>query len=335
MIRAAGVALSVLALAAVACLAVAVAVNYELIRALAWGMDELDEAEPSETADGVLPGFGAETDTSAMSTAAFGEGRQIATLANPRIRESSGVAFSRRRRDVLWTHNDSGGEPSLFAFDLKGRDLGEYRVQPRARSWDWEDMASARIDGQSYLLVGDIGDNSRSYKKRWIHVVEEPEIPEQPPRSGAARRVGTIYFTYEDGPHDCEGLAVDPAGRRIYLITKNYNLECGVYSLPWSKGDAGKPFVARRVGSVPIVLVTAFDISPEGRRAVALSYSDAFEYVRKPDESWPEAFKRTPRLVRLPRRRQGESVCYGPDGDALYLTSERTPTPLLEVKRKK
>jgi hypothetical protein len=33
----------------------------------------------------------------------------------------------------------------------------------------------------------------------------------------------------------------------------------------------------------------------------------------------------------MPRRRQGESICYGPDGKTLYLTSEQLPTPLWEV----
>jgi hypothetical protein len=33
----------------------------------------------------------------------------------------------------------------------------------------------------------------------------------------------------------------------------------------------------------------------------------------------------------MPQRRQGETVCYGPDGKTLYLTSEFAPTPLFEV----
>lgn len=30
-------------------------------------------------------------------------------------------------------------------------------------------------------------------------------------------------------------------------------------------------------------------------------------------------------------RAQGESIAYGPDGESLYLASEKVPTPLLEV----
>lgn len=38
-----------------------------------------------------------------------------------------------------------------------------------------------------------------------------------------------------------------------------------------------------------------------------------------------------PRVIKMPARAQGESVCYGADGLTIYLPSEKIPTPLLEV----
>ena len=73
------------------------------------------------------------------------------------------------------------------------------------------------------------------------------------------------------------------------------------------------------------------DISPDGLRAVVLTYGNAYEYVRGPKETWAEGFGREPRVIKMPRRAQGESICYGHDGTTLYLTSEKLPTPLLEV----
>jgi hypothetical protein len=73
------------------------------------------------------------------------------------------------------------------------------------------------------------------------------------------------------------------------------------------------------------------DISPDGRRAVVLTYGSAYEYTRLGKESWGDAFARKGRELKMPTRRQGESICYGPDGKTLYLTSEKLPTPLLEV----
>jgi hypothetical protein len=64
---------------------------------------------------------------------------------------------------------------------------------------------------------------------------------------------------------------------------------------------------------------------------IVLTYGNAFEYARQSDESWPAAFARKGREIRMPRRQQGEAVCYGPDGRTLYLTSEGSPCPFWEV----
>jgi hypothetical protein len=76
------------------------------------------------------------------------------------------------------------------------------------------------------------------------------------------------------------------------------------------------------------------DISPDGRRAVVLTYRDAYEYSRGRNERWAEAFARKPAEIKLPRRAQGEAIAYGADGKTLYLTSEKLPTPLWEVPMK-
>src|SRR5437588_13008164 len=63
-----------------------------------------------------------------------------ATFQNPRLVESSGVAVSRAHPGVLWTHNDSGDGPFLYATDLQGRDRGSLLV-PGAHAVEWEDIA--------------------------------------------------------------------------------------------------------------------------------------------------------------------------------------------------
>ena len=85
------------------------------------------------------------------------------------------------------------------------------------------------------------------------------------------------------------------------------------------------------MATLKIRTTSAMDISPDGLRAVVLTYGSAYEYVRGPKETWAQGFSRQPRELRMPRRQQGESICYGHDGKSLYLTSEKVPTPLLEV----
>ena len=47
-----------------------------------------------------------------------------ATFQSPRVLESSGVAISRQYPGVVWTHNDSGDGPYLYATDLTGAARG-------------------------------------------------------------------------------------------------------------------------------------------------------------------------------------------------------------------
>ena len=49
------------------------------------------------------------------------------------LRESSGLAVSRTQPGVLWSHNDSGDGPNLYAIDMSGRLLA--RIQGRRTRW--------------------------------------------------------------------------------------------------------------------------------------------------------------------------------------------------------
>src|SRR5215207_1575918 len=70
----------------------------------------------------------------------FGSPEVAGTVANPVLVEISGVAASRAHPGVLWTHNDSGGAPEVYAVAQDGADLGTYAVDG-ARATDWEDIA--------------------------------------------------------------------------------------------------------------------------------------------------------------------------------------------------
>jgi len=271
-------------------------------------------------------------DSSVSEPIRYGKSRKVATLANQEVCESSGLACSRLKPGVFWTHNDSGGGPRLYAFNSQGNHLATYTVTG-AGARDWEDMASVQVGGKSLLVIADIGDNRWSRKTCTLYVVPEPPVgtKERPinAKVGVGRR---IDFTYADGPRDCEAVAIDSARGTIYLVSKE-GLKCGVYEVPWPRGKArpAEPLVAKRVAEVKMSPAVAMDMSPDGRRAVVLTYVEAYEFTRGPKETWSAAFARPPRKLPMPRRNQGESICYGRDGKTLYLTSEFAPTPLLEV----
>lgn len=261
----------------------------------------------------------------------YAPGKQIATLAAQVIDESSGIACSRRLDGAFWTHNDSGGNAELYLFDRTGRDLGACRLEG-VDAFDWEDMASFQRDGKNHLLVGDCGNNGLAAMIHVLYLVEEPNVD---PEKGATRETipvaQTIYFMFEDDHRNCEALAVDTTTDCIYLATKQRDGGTLIYELPWSKVEPKKAVPARRIATLSIPPATAMDISPDGRRAVILTYGDAYEYQREANESWQDAFSKPPRKIVIPERIQGESICYGRDGKNLYLTSEKQPTPLIEV----
>src|SRR5678815_6027173 len=58
----------------------------------------------------------------------YGSPIHLANLGNPAVKESSGIAASHFNTNILWTHNDSGGGPFVYAFDRQGKHRGVWRV---------------------------------------------------------------------------------------------------------------------------------------------------------------------------------------------------------------
>lgn len=264
-------------------------------------------------------------------TVEYQSARELCKLANNKVTESSGLACSRNAPGVFWTHNDSGDAPRVFAFNTAGKDLGACLVTG-IRARDWEDMASFKVQGKSFLLLGDVGDNEKNNDVHELYLVGEPAV--DPGRGLAVQQMpvlSVIRYRYEDGRHNCESIAVDPVTRTILLVTKDGGKKCSAYAIPFPRQPSAEPVVARKIAALSIPTATGMDVSANGRRAVVVTYGDAYEYKRGADEDWAAAFARQPRKLPMPRRAQGESICYGPDGKTLYLTSEKVPSPLWEI----
>jgi hypothetical protein len=269
-------------------------------------------------------------ESSAVTPIEYGPGRLLANLANHVIVESSGLACSRTNPGVFWTHNDSGGKAELYAFNVNGKDLGSYTLAvPRAI--DWEDMCSYTIADQPFLLVGSVGDNAERRESYSLYVVVEPAKIVESAKPKPLELYSHLDFSYEDGAHDCESVGVDPVRREILLVSKERDGTCTVYVLPLPDKKTPPRAVAKKVAEITIPAASAMDLSPDGLRALVLTPRHAYEFTRLTNEDWRQGFARPPRVIKMPARARGESVCYGPDGVTIYLTSEGIPTPLLEV----
>jgi hypothetical protein len=274
---------------------------------------------------------------------------QIGYLANRELNEVSGLACSRLRSDVLWTINDSGSGPFIYAANTQGAHLGKVRVLD-AQNQDWEDLASFRLRDTSYLLIADVGDNDEIRSDYFIYVTEEPAITEKIDPSGQSIAWQyRIRFKYEDGSRDCESVAVDLQGQRILLLSKR-NVPPILYALPLFTQSRNNIQVAKRLTAVTAIpqptlqdviedprfgyyrsQPTAMDVSPDGSTAVILTYKNAYRFQRTVGENWAQVFKEVPQLIRLPRLRQAEALCFAADGRTLFVTSEKIPAPLLRL----
>ena len=86
----------------------------------------------------------------AYSTVIFNP--EFLSLLPKEVDETSGLFFYGGK---LWTHNDSGGEPILYALDTSTFDVDQRVTLSNANNVDWEDVC---FDG-STVFVGDFGNN--------------------------------------------------------------------------------------------------------------------------------------------------------------------------------
>lgn len=270
---------------------------------------------------------------------------QVAVLKDKRINESSGIAASLLAPGVFWTHNDSAGEPCLFAIDQSGRTRAKVRL-PDAVNFDWEDIASARgVDGRARLFVADTGDNLHVRPAITVYEIPEPALPEQAGKEILSEKPRRWHAKYPDGRHDAEVLLVHPLTHRLYLVTKSTQGHSSVYAFPEQPGDESPILLEKltdlefpprvHLGKRPhdACMTTAGDFSPDATRLAIGTYSFIHEWTLKPADSLKQLSERPARLIELPVLPQMEALCYGADGHTLWFTSERLPTPLLRIQR--
>ena len=267
----------------------------------------------------------------------YGQPVVVAHLEDQSIAESSGLAASRLAPGLFWTHNDTRGGAVVHAFDRQGKSRGAWRVAG-ASVVDWEDIAAGPgPGGRPYLYVGDIGDNDNNRAEVVVYRFPEPAVTDSaaPSETEAAE---SVRLKFPDGPRDAETLLVHPRTGDIYVVNKTNTEAAGVYKLAAPRQFSGT-HTLERVGSISRQGMmgkwfTGGDISPDGRRVVLCDNAGAYELELPAGNSNFDAVWSQPLApVPLGERKQGEGVAYSHDGSSLFATSERLPTPLIEVAR--
>jgi len=255
------------------------------------------------------------------------------TFKSPRVTESSGVVISRGHAGTLWTHNDSGDGPYLYATDSLGNDHGAIRVSG-AEAIDWEDLASGPCPsgrsggtGLTCLYIADTGDNLERRKSVTIYAVPEPEPPRtvaDTQRVTAAARV--LRLRYPDGSHDMEAIYVSPRDTAVYLVSKGRGGSVSLYRVPRTAWGGEAVVTAERLQTLPIVpnrrlgrMVTGAAVRADGAVVAIRTYVDVFLFQPGIDGRLIPSRRSVCSIAGIDRT--GEAIAYR-DDSTLVLTSE-------------
>jgi len=250
-------------------------------------------------------------------------------VTSPDLVEASGLAASRTTPGVLWSHNDSRGTATVYAFTTTGEDLGSYEI-PGAFALDWEDMSTGPgPDGEGfYLYVGDIGDNF-GIRDGLIAVYRVPDaIPVNP--DGGFSESTPFTYRYPDGTHNAEALFVDPVEPALYLVTKGRD-EAFVFkgSLEPADGPADLEIVAILFLGAE---VSGADMSPDGTTLVLRGYETVWMWHRDTKMSVSDMLKSEPCKAPSPEERQGEAITF--DAELSYWTTSEGANPEIHMVKR-
>jgi hypothetical protein len=286
---------------------------------------------------------------------------QAGSITAPSIDEASGLAVSRLNDKILWVHNDSGDSARIFAIDTQGHQLATVNISG-VKNIDWEDIASFVYQGEAYLLIADVGDNQAKRSQYQLHLIKEPDLSQlNGQKTLSVKPSWSMTFTYPDGAHDCESVAVDVAKQKILLLSKRDKLPI-LYELPLiapsAQGASKNASVqminkqAKRLGEIaplPTAMLdyvsiytwagfagkpTAMDISADGLSAVVLTYTHAFYFTQSQPGDWLTLFSTAPQEIALPAIKQAEAVSFSQEGSSIFITSEMLPAPLYKMDLK-
>lgn len=154
----------------------------------------------------------------------------IATALN----ETSGLLWWNQ---FVWTHNDSGGQPAIYAINNTGAIVKTVSIT-NATNIDWEDMTQ----DNTYLYIGDFGNNSNGNRTDLkIYRIKKSDV-----KSKTAVTASVIKFSYSDQTDftpkggnntnfDCESIIA--YGDSLFLFSKNWiDNKTRLYKLPKTPG---------------------------------------------------------------------------------------------------
>ena len=262
---------------------------------------------------------------------------QVAGTIRARVlNESSGLAIAPQMPEVLWSHNDSGDAPRLYAISRAGELLAQVDLAG-VPAYDIEDIAAGPCrphDTRWCLFVADIGDNRHKRAYTRVYRFGVPDTL----RRGRLDVEHVEYVRYPEGPHDAEALVVHPLTGQRWIIQKSKSGRSNVFVLPEGNSNAKSPKLMRLEARIDLQadpgvgrLVTGADMSSDGRCLMVRTYTAVHTYCAHAS-THPSAYAAAKvDILVTPSMFQSEAVAFDPVRKGLWISSERWPAPLLYI----
>jgi hypothetical protein len=250
----------------------------------------------------------------------FSDRKLQALIENKAISEASGLAASIQNKQILWTHNDSGGENKIFSLNQEGKDLAEFMIQG-ASNRDWEDMAVCKHQNTSYIYVADIGDNNKVFSSYTIYKFKEPNLNNIASLTNTAvEDVEKIQFQYADGSRDAETLLVEGASQDIYIVSKrDAKSRLYVIRFPYSQTSTN---TAQFIAELPFSGAVGGSISPSGKEVLIKNYGKVFYWKKANNENLEILLQTKPVELPYTAEPQGEAIAWKADEMGYFTLSE-------------
>jgi len=251
------------------------------------------------------------------------------------IDEASGLAVSRLHDDVMYTHNDKGGQNRLFAVQISsGQRLATLTIDNVA-NYDWEDLtygpcvddcqtgkcSSTVIPGRYCIYISDTGDHGGDGSKNNVYMVREPAVLQD----STLDVVDTLRFSWTEP--DCETLMLTPSGQ-LYVVSKVKGQNAKIAHLPMSAWGGVRVAVnMSETGSVKVKTSHSDpqggDISPDGTEML-LVFEEEVYYSFSPDGDFIKTVRtdQPQSITSYQRVKSTEAIAWDPKGQCFYTIAE-------------
>lgn len=242
-------------------------------------------------------------------------------ITSAELSEISGIIPSINNPGMFWVHNDSGDAARLFLIDSVANLKTSYTLEG-IEAKDIEDIAWVELEGISYVVLADIGDNLANRAYISLYVFPEPHFsPSQKLDTIAQADVQIKHLNYSGKARDAESVFVDPRDKQFYLISKR-EFKSVLYTAPIFSTSTNH-LLLKPVLTLPFTFVTSADISPRGDAVLIKNLTSIFYWKLNDNDDLLKALKQPYFSIPYKVEPQGEAIAFNRVTNGFFTLSER------------